>query len=909
MAASNASSSDGLLRADIRRLGGELGQALVRQEGRHLLDLVEQVRLLAREAGSDAAVAQQLEHMLAQAHQGTVIKLVRAYTLFFHLANVAEQVHRVDEQRDLDGEGPTATALARIASRDVEATALRDAVANLDVRPVFTAHPTQASRRSITTKLAAIAQLLERRLNSRVSHAEVRRIDRQIAELIDLMWQTDELRLAPPRPVDEAQTLIHSLAAMVSDVLPDVLDDVDAELRAAGAPLGPAARPLRFGTWVGGDRDGNPNITPAVTDAVLERLNRRAMRILIDAVEQTSSQLSVSVKVAPASEALLSSLERDRELLPAVWHALEALNVEEPYRLKCGYIHRRLRTTAERLRTGAPHRGGLDYAAADELLVDLQLMHDSLTANRGDLAAAGVTARLLRLVSACRFNLATLDVREHADKHHAVVGELFERIGQAYPADPDSRLETLQIELGNPRPLLAQTAQLSQDSARTLDVFRTIRTAQERYGDDSIESYIISMTRGPDDVLAAALLAREAGLVDVHANTARIGFVPLLETIDELRSAGEIVTKLLADSTYRSIVALRGNVQEVMVGYSDSNKQGGITTSQWLIHRSLRTLRDTADAHGVTLRVFHGRGGTIGRGGGPTHKAILAQPHGVVAGGVKLTEQGEVISDKYGLPGLARLNVELLISSALEATVLNRSSRVPHQVLDEWDAVMDCISNAANTAYRELVGADGFVEYFASSTPVNELGAMHMGSRPARRPDQAAGIDGLRAIPWVFGWTQSRQIVPGWFGVGSGIKAARDAGYDNVLKDMAARWPFLQTFLSNVEMTLVKTDLDIAGAYVDRLVPTRHQPLFDRIRAEHARTREEVLRLLGRTSLLDDLPVLRRTLEVRNRYLRPLHALQVELLSRTRSDQEDAMLRRALLLTVNGIAAGMRNTG
>jgi len=900
---------DDLLRADIRRLGNELGECLVRQEGDGLLDTVERVRKLSAEAGGDEAASQQLQALLAQQDPVTVIKLVRAYTAYFHLANVAEQVHRIDELRGEEHDGPTAATLRRIGEAGVDADTLNATVSELDVRPVFTAHPTEASRRSITTKLTAIARLLGERMDPRLSAADVRRIDRRTAELIDVMWQTDELRLAPPRPVDEAQAQMAYLESMVADVLPDVLDDLDAELRRAGAGLAPAARPVRFGTWVGGDRDGNPNVTADVTMAVLQRLHRRAIRILVAAMEETSSRLSVSARIVPASPQLTESLARDREALPVVWETLSALNAEEPYRLKCGYIHRRLRSTAERVRTGTPHEPGLDYVSADELLAELQVMHDSLVANRGGLAAVGTMARLLRLAAACRFNLATMDVREHASRHHTAAAELFDRVGTAYPDEREQRRALLSQELANPRPLAAPTSRLSDDSDRTLGVFRTIRGAQDRFGDESVESYIISMTRGADDVLAAALLAREAGLVDLHTHTARVGFVPLLETVEELRAAGDIVDTLLSDPQYRRLVELRGDTQEVMVGYSDSSKQGGITTSQWLIHKSLRTLRDVAARHGVRLRVFHGRGGTIGRGGGPTHTSILAQPHGVVAGGVKLTEQGEVISDKYGLPELGRINLELLTSSVLEAHVLNRSSRVSPEVLARWDSVWDRVSEAAFGCYRQLVDADGFIEYFTSSTPVNELGAMNMGSRPARRPDQAQGLEGLRAIPWVFGWTQSRQIVPGWFGVGSGLAAARAADDDDGLADMVAGWPFLRMFLSNVEMTLVKTDLDVAGMYVDRLVPAEHHGLFDVVTAEFERTRAEVLRLLDRRELIEDIPVLRRTLDVRNRYLRPLHALQVELLERTRRGDTGRTVGRALLLTVNGIAAGMRNTG
>ncbi|MEM7142869.1 MAG: phosphoenolpyruvate carboxylase [Actinomycetota bacterium] len=895
---------DAALRADIRRLGAQLGSALVRQHGDQLLERVERVRAIARELRRDHAATTELAEVLGDVELVDAIHLVRAFTVYFHLANTAEQVHRIDElksARAADRRFPE--TVARLRSLGHDDADILAAAASLDLRPVFTAHPTEASRRSILDKLAEIATLIDERGDSRASDTDRRRIDRRVDELIDAIWLTDELRRAQPTPEDEARSILYFLGEMVSDGLPELLDDVDATLGDLGGSLGSEV-PIRFGSWVGGDRDGNPNVTPDTTVDVLDFQRSRALRILIAEMEELSAELSIGVAVRGIDEALAAQLDDDRARFPSVTARFATLSAGEPYRQRCAVMHERL------LRAVGDSVGPHPYARPSELAADLDEMAASLEANAGELLARGRVARVRRIVETIGFHLATLDIRQHAKLLHEALADRFAPLGTDYSSlSRAERTELLATELGSRRPLAPPTS----DAGQTIELFDVVRQGLDRAGDDVIKSVIVSMTEGVDDILAPAVLAREVGLVDIPGGVARVGFVPLFETIGDLRACGTVLRDLFAVPAYRRLVEIRGDVQEVMVGYSDSNKDGGITTSQWEIHKALREIAAVSEETGIRIMVFHGRGGTVGRGGGPTNAAILGQPAGSVNGSMKITEQGEVIADKYGLPRLAQRNLDLALSAVLEATVDHREPRNDPGTVGGWNDVMELMSDAAFAKYRAFLEQDGLVEYFTTSTPVEELAEMNIGSRPARRTTAGAGLDGLRAIPWVFGWTQSRQIIPGWFGVGTALAAARAAGHGDRLAAMFAEWQFVGTFLSNVEMTLAKTDLAIARNYVDRLVDPSLHPLFDQVVAEHDLTVAELGALTG-GDLLGELPVLRRTLAVRDVYLDPINLLQVELLARRRegggADGPDAArLQRALLLTVNGVAAGLRNTG
>jgi phosphoenolpyruvate carboxylase len=908
------------LRASVRQLGQLLGEALTRHEGADLLVLVEEVRAKAREP-EDAA----LHDLLAGVDDATAVVLARAFTAYFQLVNVTEQLHRWQELTAGE-EGPIAGAVHRIGEALDAGTVDRDLVTSVlervEYRPVFTAHPTEASRRSVLNLLRKIAALVDASEDPCGLAADAGRRERRLAELVDLLWQTDELRVVRPEPADEARTAIYYLQTLAESVVPDLLEELDRRLAGIGVTLPETARPLRFGTWAGGDRDGNPHVTPDVTLEVLGLQHSAGLRILVEQVEDLLTVISPSTRVVSVSDDLMASLAADAEALPITYDAIKRLNAEEPYRLKLSFVRVRLQRTRDRLASGAAHEPGRDYRDIDDLLAELHLVRSSMLANGDTLTADGAIMRLIRTATAVGLGLATLDVREHSERHHVAVGALVDRVGAlARPyADLDrpARIGYLSTEMASRRPLIgAVRGELDEVTTQVLGTFDAIRTSLETYGPGVVETYIVSMTHDVDDVYAVVVLAREAGLLDPGTPdspaVARIGFAPLFETVAELEAAGPLLDTLLRDPAYRRIVAARGDVQEIMLGYSDSSKDAGIAASQWQIHRAQRALRDVAREHGVVLRLFHGRGGSVGRGGGPTAEAILSQPDGTLDGPIKITEQGEVISDKYTLPELGRWNLEGALAAVVEASVLHRTPIVDRGVLNGWDQAMDLVAKAGQAAYRSLVRDPALVPFFVAATPVDELGKLNIGSRPAKRPGGAGGLDDLRAIPWVFGWTQSRIILPGWYGMGSGLAAAREAGHGEALREMYRTWPFFRTFVSNVQMTVAKTDLTIAARYVRTLVPDDSAGLFDRIREEHQNTVDEILAVTGQSSLLETAPVLRRTLELRDSYLAPLHALQSSLLARVRQvpdgEEPDSNLQRALLLTINGIAAGLRNTG
>jgi phosphoenolpyruvate carboxylase len=911
---------DSRLRADIRELGKILGEALGRLWGEDLVAVEEAVRSAARalQEKPDRKRQQELLSHIGGLRTDIAGGLVRAFNTYFHIANAVEQHHRVDERQarsrpgavvhesDWLGESFRSGVAAGATSPD-----LAELVSIMDVRPVFTAHPTEAVRRSILTKLRALGDLLEERDDPRTPVGRSR-FRRRIEEIVESLLETNELRLDRPTPVDEARHILFYLEELFDGVINDVYESLEEELGNHGVELGSRARPLRFGTWVGGDRDGNPHVTAERTAEIMRFMHSRALERLSGSVSNVAAMLSQSTVIVGISDDLKGSLESERKVQPEVHAAFWSMNEQEPYRLKCAYIYERLQNGLRHAR-GKP--SGPRYRTRDELLDDLDMMDRSLRANRGTAAADGALRRLIRQASVFGLTFATMDIREHSRVTGSAVRELIGFVDRR-PGDPETgeipaaRLET---ELAGRRVLALPTADYSPPTTEVLATMHAVREAQDAYGVDVIESWIVAMTRNVDDLLAVLVLAREVGLIDVERGVARLGVVPLFESIDDLRRSADVMDRFLSMPPVRRIVELQGNVAEIMLGYSDSNKDGGITTSRWELYKAQHELRRVAGKHGVTFRLFHGRGGSVGRGGGPSRDAILAQPHATVGGRIKITEQGEVISDRYSKPGLARKHLEIMAGAVVEATLTHTEPwQTPEQV-DRWFGAMERMSEAAFAKYRALVGAERFAEYFISSTPVEDLGAMKIGSRPSKRATPGApeaSLETLRAIPWVFGWTQSRQVVPGWYGVGTALGEVEDAGRWETAREMYREWHFFRTFISNVEMTLFKTDMNIARAYVEQLVGEDLHGFFEDIEEEYARTRARVLALTGAGDLLEDLPVLKRALSVRANYVAPLNYLQISLLQRSRGqDHGDAEVERALLLSINGIAVGLKNTG
>ncbi|MGH3010506.1 MAG: phosphoenolpyruvate carboxylase [Gaiellaceae bacterium] len=819
--------TDAPLRRDVRLLGDLLGRVMVEQEGEELLEREEEIRRVSRRAREtgDPVVRAELARAVGELDLEQQTQILRAFALFFQLANLAEQQHRVRRRRDVEREDGVpreslAEAFRQLREGGVDDAALARAAANVSLELVLTAHPTEATRRTILQAQARLGGLLAE-LDAGEDVAE------RAAEEITVLWQTDEVRPQRPRVVDEVRHGLwffeHSLLDAAEELLRAYRESIP------GAPL-----PLSFGSWIGGDMDGNPHAGPETVREALDRGRALALARYRTEARELAAALGLTTTLVGVSEELLESIARDERELPAYAEEIGEQNRDEPYRRKLSFVWWRL--------------GSGGYARAEELAADLDVLDRSLRAHAGGRIADGRLASLRRRVELFGFHVAKLDVRFHAE------------------------------ELREPTP-------------RVREALAAVAEAQGRLGERAVDTVVVSGTESAADVLAVVDLAGEAG--------ARVSPVALFETIRDLREAPAVVEALLDEPRFARLVEERGRRLEVMVGYSDSGKDGGYLTAQWEIFRAQERLAGLAAEHELELTVFHGRGGSTGRGGGPTHAAILSQPAGHPPGRLKLTEQGETVSFKYGLPGLAYRNLEAALAATFLAAFPEVAGSQPPEGARE---TMQALSEEAFAAYRGLVWEDErFPEFFRRFTPIEELALLEIGSRPARRPEGGQLLSSLRAIPWVFAWTQNRCILPAWYGCGAGFARA-DLGE---LRRLYHGWAFFRSLVENLEMTLAKSSLEIAAGYLDLVDDTG---LYEPIRAEHERTVAAVLEIVEARELLERHPVIQRSIRLRNPYVDPMNATQVELLRRWR-ETGDEEVKRPLLRSIAGIAAALRNTG
>lgn len=891
------------MRADVRQLGELVGAVLREQGGVELFEAVEHVRQatidLRASGGSDA----DLFAWIADLPTRRLLQVVRAFSVYFHVINLAEQRHRIRilRQREVAAQGgieeSVAAAVRELAAEGCTTDDVVAAFAALEVRPVLTAHPSEARRRTLLDHLEAAARLLEHLEGGSSGPGAARSavIDALLAR-ITLIWQTAEARVERPSVLDEVQSVLFVLAGTIYDVLPSIHRAVDMALRETAH----TDVRIRFGSWVGADRDGNPNVTADVTRAAA-RLNRAAvLRRYVDDARALGRDLSISGRMVGCSDELMASIERDRAELGVTpvpqWQ-------DEPYRRKMGLIGERLR----RARDG--EAGG--YTSSREVLADLELVAESLRSKGGERIANGGLRDLQRRIEAFGFWLADLEVRQHSGRHTQAVTELLGISGRAAfsgLAEPERRRVLEEILAGSPLSLPADA--LSADTREVLETFRAIGEIQRLNGPEAAQTYVISMAHAPSDVLAVQLLAREAGL-----GAGAVDIVPLFETIAELQACGQIMRDLFESPAYRRVLAARGQRQQVMIGYSDSNKDGGYLAATWSTYRAQQDLADATRAAGVRLVVFHGRGGAVGRGGGPMGRAILARPHAAALPAFKITEQGEVIFARYGSLPIAERHFEqalhaLAVSSARAGT---RGNPQP-----DWVELMERLAESSKAAYERLVKDDAdFMAFFHASTPFPELATLNLASRPVSRAGRNGlpALDDLRAIPWVFSWTQARVNLPGWFGVGSALapETHDPAGLER-LQRMYREWPFFASAIDNTQLSLGTADLATAQRYA-HLAPTAVQTVFATIAAEYTRTVEAVLRITHQSQLLERSPVLATSIRLRNPYVDALHVAQITLLKRARGLSADApasdreMLLDAIHHSINGIAAGLQTTG
>ena len=906
------------LRGDIRLLGRILGDTVREQEGEEVFALVEQIRKASVRFHRDNEVGarRELEATLDSLSADQTLAIVRAYSYFSHLANIAEDQHHIRRNRAhvIAGSAPRPGSLAyafqRTREMGVDPDTLSAFFEHALVSPVLTAHPTEVRRKSTLTRELEIAGLLDARERAHGDEAELSRNEERLRRAVLILWRTNMLRQARLTVVDEVANGLSYYDYTFFRELPRLYGVITDELAGQGVnpPGKRIASFLRIGSWIGGDRDGNPYVTASVLNEAMRLQSARALSCYLDELHDLGGEFSLAGGLVKVSEELSALAERAGDPSPN--------RSDEPYRRAIAGMYARLAKTARDLDHVVAQRHPLAdapaYASVEELSADLAVVARSLESHGAAILARGRLRALRRAVDVFGFHLAPIDLRQNSDVHERTVAELLSAVtpGLDYRSSSEAeRVELLRRELASPRPLVSPFIAYGEETSDELAVFRAAAAIRKTYGPGAIRTAIISKTDAVSDMLELALLLKEVGLVGADG-TAALHVAPLFETIADLRACVGVMDALLSIPEYRRLVNSLGGEQEVMLGYSDSNKDGGFVTSGWELYKAEIGLVEVFRRHGVRIRLFHGRGGSVGRGGGPSYDAILAQPGDAVQGQIRITEQGEIISSKYSNPDVGRRNLETLVSATLEATLLQDESPAPDLAFLE---AMEELSQSAYAAYRGLVyETEGFERYFWASTVITEIASLNIGSRPASRR-KTTSIADLRAIPWVFSWAQCRLMLPGWFGFGSAVKAYVEAHPRDglaTLKAMYRRWPFFRTQLSNMDMVLSKSSLAIASRY-SRLVEdvSLRETIFARISLEWRDSVDALNAIMEQSRLLESNPLLDRSIRNRFPYLDPLNHVQVELLKLHRSRAASEKVLTGIQLTINGISAGLRNSG
>jgi phosphoenolpyruvate carboxylase len=906
---------DARLRNDIRLLGRILGDTVRDQEGADAFDLVERIRQtsIRFHRDDDEPARRELELILDSMSISQTVRIVRAFSYFSHLANIAEDQNNIRQMRarsTAGGTPPPGTlplTLAHARAAGFSAADLRKFFTDALISPVLTAHPTEVRRKSTIDREMEIAALLDRRERVQLTPEESEASDEQLRRAVLTLWQTNLLRRTKLTVLDEVANGLSFYDYTFLREVPRLHCALEDKLNEGDSARGELASFLRMGSWIGGDRDGNPFVTADVMRGTLGLQSSRVLRFYLEELHVLGSELSLAAHLADVSKDLRALAERSPDKSPH--------RSGEPYRLAVSGIYARLTATALKLDVGItrpPVGEAAPYADVAEFKADLDILHRSLIANNSGVIARGRLRLLRRALDCFGFHLAGLDIRQNSAVHERTVAELIDAAmpGMSYLAlNEEARIALLTRELGNARPLTSAFVKYSEETQGELDLFHAAAEAHAKFGSNAIPQCIISMCKGISDMLEVALLLKEAGLVHPSGRSA-INIVPLFETIEDLQASSGIMDRLLSIHDYRKLVDSRGAVQEVMLGYSDSNKDGGFVTSGWELYKAEIGLIAVFERHHVRLRLFHGRGGSVGRGGGPSYDAIIAQPGGAVNGQIRITEQGEIISSKYSNAEVGRSNLEILAAATLETSLLQPKHSAPRA---EYLKAMEELSALAFKAYRGLVyETAGFADYFWGSTVINEIATLNIGSRPASRK-KTREIEDLRAIPWVFSWAQCRLMLPGWYGFASAIEnwiAEHPEQGMPFLQELYREWPFFRMLLSNMDMVLAKSSIAIASRYAE-LVPdvALRDKIFGRIREEWHGCIDLLLKIMQQERLLQSNPLLERSIRNRFPYLDPLNHVQVELLKAHRAQNPDEQVLRGIQLTINGISAGLRNSG